>query len=220
MVVGNTANKVVGTAQYKDITDSANDMTPLGSSLYSLGFLSESEGWIKSSTNYLSGTKYETFYTKAVSMLNKPFAGGLIKDKAKEDYTDYDLVLDQIEQKFRLPLLNGQESLPGDKSEDLVLGATGMQYTAKKNGYLCLKKVAGVAGTEIHLATSKLTQSGYGHAVASEISAWVQMAKGDVATVTYTATGATNSFKFIEAQAIGDLYFKVGNALQAMQLIN
>ena len=98
MVVGNTANKVVGTAQYKDITDSANDMTPLGSSLYSLGFLSESEGWIKSSTNYLSGTKYETFYTKAVSMLNKPFAGGLIKDKAKEDYTDYDLVLDQIEQ--------------------------------------------------------------------------------------------------------------------------
>ncbi len=101
MVVGNVSYKKTKT-EITDITTSNNDTIPLGFAMYG-DYIEPNAGWVKASGSFLSGKLYENFYSKAVSKMSQPFYKGFIKNN-NEEYNEYDLVLNQDEMSFRLPL--------------------------------------------------------------------------------------------------------------------
>lgn len=93
-------------------------------------------------------------------------------------------------------------SMPSSRKDDLTLGASGATYTAPADGWVYLSKTAGVSGTKIEMRnitcnfrTSSVISVSTGHWLYCSI----QASKGDSIEVTYTATGTTNTFKFIYA---------------------
>lgn len=92
-------------------------------------------------------------------------------------------------------------SFPSGVSEELLLGTSGETYTAPTNGWFLLEKGAGIANASLRIInntsgyTSHITipsTSGSGVVVCPAL-------KGETVTITYTATGTTNRFLFINA---------------------
>lgn len=113
MVVGNVANESAVT-DVVDITTSENDTLPLGFSTYQGEGTQPSPAWLKSNGQWNSGEVYTTFYHYYVTKIGDDFGVGKVVENT-DPYTDYDLVINQTEQTFRLPLYNGQESMFADK---------------------------------------------------------------------------------------------------------
>ena len=93
-------------------------------------------------------------------------------------------------------------SMPSINSIDLVLGNSGSQYTAPANGWYYLEKMSG--SNFCYLGMFNETR-GYG--VSSDLyfnnstfREVLPVSKDDVITIFYSASGTTNSFKFIYAQ--------------------
>lgn len=113
MVVGNIAN-VSAATDVVDVTTTENDTLPLGFSTYQGEGTQPSPAWLKSSGQWNSGEVYATFYNYYVTKIGDDFGAGKVVENT-DPYTDYDLVINQTEQTFRLPLYNGQESMFADK---------------------------------------------------------------------------------------------------------
>lgn len=91
---------------------------------------------------------------------------------------------------------------PSSNYEDLKLGASGTEYTAPANGYFYISKVTG--NTNQYIEINNITK-GYGTILPCYNSGVnlrdkLQVQKGDVVAVWYTASGATNYFRFIYAE--------------------
>lgn len=97
MVVGNTEKNISNT-EVTDITTSDNDTLPLGSFLISL-ITPNNPAYLKSTAQFYDGNVYPTFYNYLV---NNKSVNPLIKS-IDETYTDDCFVIDQANQKFRLP---------------------------------------------------------------------------------------------------------------------
>lgn len=220
--VGNTESEEALT-NVTEITTSENDTLPWGYHFYSGELLSPTLGYIQSQGQWNNGSSklYSGFFAEAVNKIGEPFAGGYIKNHT-ETYDDYDLVINQDDMTFRLPLLDGSEDLPSDKYTNLTLGASGTTYTAPANGWFNLDKVITSGGQGITIANTTSNQAVQSSAHASGNSVVCEMfaKKGDVINVSYDAGGTTHFFRFIYAQGNGSLYFKVANAVQNLELLN
>jgi hypothetical protein len=92
---------------------------------------------------------------------------------------------------------------PSNTSETLALGSSGDSYTAPVNGWFALDKVAGIANAKIEMqnTTTQYTSTLFLPATDSSGTVICPALKGEQVTITYTATGTTNSFIFINAAA-------------------
>ena len=91
-------------------------------------------------------------------------------------------------------------SMPSNKYINLTLGASGSTYVVPANGWLNIYKSASSGQYIIFDTTSS---GGYKIVSASannSVSLIAPVKKGDVVTITYTATGSTQLFRFIYAQ--------------------
>ena len=91
--------------------------------------------------------------------------------------------------------------MPSNKYIDLTLGASGSSYPAQANGWFYLNKWTAHAGEYMNMNNS----AGYGvniqgFANDSSPKIYLPVKKGDVVTVTYTATGSTTRFRFYYTQ--------------------
>ena len=220
MVVGNTANES-GVIDVVDITTSENDTLPLGFSTYQGEGTQPSLAWLKSSGQWNSGEVYATFYNYYVPKIGDDFGAGKVVENT-DPYTDYDLVINQTEQTFRLPLLDGSETLPGDANNrvTLSLGASGDTYTQPKNGYYELFVTSNLSYWSLENITtgigSAATNAGNGYT--SRL--FVKANKDDIIKVVYQLSPTNYDFYFVPAVGNGSLYYKVANAVQNLELLD
>ena len=218
MVVGNTES----TSSDIDVVDitSENDTIPLGYSIYSGEVLSPKLGWLKSNGQWNSGAVYATFYNEAVNSIGNDFGAGKIVENI-DTYTDYDLVINQTEQTFRLPLRTGQETYISDEKTQLTItGATYTDFIAPANGWV----FAGSSNKNNHLFIVNNTKSAQVHLYNKTDSNgtesnYLQVEKGDSYTLQYSSKTNVSGY-FVYAKGIGDLYYKVANAVQNLELLN
>ena len=152
---------------------------------------------------------------------------GLSVKLSTETYTDYDFVLNTADETFRLPLLDGSESLQSDRYIDLELKSSGSTYTAPANGYFVLEKVAWTSSTSsvnpkfieaINQQTGFVDYSTAIYQFACCVSCPAK--KNETVYIGYDCTGNTLKFRFIYAQGNGSLYYYVGETVQNANLID
>ena len=138
----------------------------------------------------------------------------------------YFLIVDQANQTFILPTLNGSENLPSDKYNNLTLDASGASYVAPANGLVYVNKQSGKTGE--YCAIGCITGGDdiwkYGTQVVGQGTQYVELIipvkKHDIYNINYNLTGITHKFRFIYAKGNGNLYYYVGDTLQNADLIN
>ena len=179
--------------------------------------------WLKSDGTWKDGTAYTDYYNWILTNANNSVAKFKLSTNA---YTDYDWVVNTSERKFRLPLLNGSEVIPGNTSTNDInliptVTATGTKWIAPKNGYInggCTG-TAGSTFLEINNDTRKITGT------ASFNGGWgrtcTQVFAGDSVSFYYGGTNyAHREILFRPAIGNGSLYYYVGETVQGANLIN
>lgn len=179
--------------------------------------------WLKSEGQWNSKAVYPSYYDWTLTNFNNGVEGFAL---STGEYTDYDVVINPADETFRLPLLNGSESLPSDRYDELILGVSGTTYTAPANGwYILYKQANSPTSSTLDLfctltnASTGITSHFHG-AYGFGLTPCVEVKKGDNVFVTYDATGITQYFRFVYAQGNGSLYFYVGETVQNANLIN
>ena len=92
---------------------------------------------------------------------------------------------------------------PSSRYEDLTLGASGTEYTAPANGRFFIYKNAGGTNQYVTLTNTSCAnmQTHFWVPISGAGCAnYIEARKGDVVKITYTASGATNYFRFIYAE--------------------
>lgn len=134
----------------------------------------------------------------------------------------YFLIVDQANQTFILPTLNGSEDLPSDKFDDLTLDASDQKHTAPANGWIVFNKISKTSPKYVNAYTAfngrmaEMMSSFNGQQV--KYSFFVR--KGEKYIVSYNADGNTLIYRFVYAKGNGNLYYYVGDTLQNADLIN
>ena len=224
MVVGNTANEEALT-DIIDITTTENDTLPLFYNTYSQQDMTASGAFVNASLgNYLDGNVWTTAYAEIEAMgIGAKFDAGYIKAYGDSSITDFDLVLNQSNMTFRLPLLNGGEDLPSDRYEELLLPASDTEYIAPANGWYYVYKEALNAGEHLTLQnkTSGKAEIIYAQGASNQCRVSIDAKKGDIVNIGYSLTSTTTkAFRFIYAQGNGNLYYKLDNVVQNSQLLD
>lgn len=179
----------------------------------------ENTSWLLSNGQWNDGEVYQSAYEELVRKYNNGESGIALHI---DSYTDYDFVIDLEQQLFRLPLLNGSESLSGNKYLDLTLGASGDTYTAPANGWIYLQKDNGGTNNYCQLKNETTQISGWAVRASSTVNngCFLPVKKGDVYSVIYNAMGETQYFRFIYAQGSGSLYYYVGETNENVSLVS
>ena len=125
-------------------------------------------------------------------------------DASGKEVTSADFVSEQITETKNLIPSNAEISgmpMPSSKYIDLTLGASGATYTAPANGWITLSKNSTATNQYIRFEstnslgiTIRSVQSG------SELTSFYPCNRGDIVTTSFTATGATNYYRFVYAQ--------------------
>ena len=176
--------------------------------------------WLLSNGAYHSGRTYGDYYKWLTDIKsgNKTVEGVSVKS-VDDEYTDYDWVVNTADTTFRLPLLNGEESLPSDRYNDLTIESADSTYTAPANGWF---KVSAQGWTSFEMnnttaggigAVFDLRQDNFGRST-------VEAKKGQEIKLAYSGTITNANFRFVYATGNGSLYFYVGDTLQDPALIN
>lgn len=193
-----------------------------GQSMYSASE-PKNASWLVSGGQWNSGTTYHDFYEWLLQIqAGTLVVSGVSVKLSTEAYDDYDYVINTGDTTFRLPLLNGEESLSGTAYEDLTLQASGSTYTALKNGILVLTKATASTGDKIvwlRNSTTEYSQMSHSALAGNALSASIELKKGQTGQYIYTADGATIVFRFIPAIGNGTLYFYVGETIQDANII-
>lgn len=220
-VVGNT-EVVSAVTDAADITTSENDTIPLGFSTYQGGNVQPSVAWLMSEGQWNSGALYTTFYNHYVLLIGQAFAAGYVRNHT-DDYDDYDLVINQEDMTFRLPLLDGSEDQI-DWNERIKVADNweqGQNYVAPQNGTFKLTTTATAVGQYVNIyINSILTENRLSTANGENSFLIFDAAKGDIVNFRTNYGGTKGSLYFTPAKGNGDLYFKVGNAVQNQELID
>ena len=121
----------------------------------------------------------------------------------------YDTIAEPV--KDELYAISGSGfGFPSGRYTDLTLGASGTQYTAPANGWFHIAKVPGSADTQVTMINTcvqgtsaqagNFTMRAQASTNGMTIYLNLPVKKGDIAIVSYTATGNTDSFRFIYAE--------------------
>lgn len=233
-VVGNTTATEALT-NVTDITTSENDTLPWGYNFYSGEFLEPALGYVASNGQWLSGADWTTFYNKAVAKIGQSFAGGVIVEHTS-DYTDYDLVLNQDDMTFRLPLLNGDRVLV-DKKEATDDDPTWYNLysdgwceqgsktdTLPDNATLEVALLKDFVNAKYSITTSE--RSDNNPSDTNNENYWIYAVNTN-SFVLYNSAGAykqvywqASGYTLIPTNAKIKLYFKLANALQNQELLD
>lgn len=205
--VGNTTVNEALT-DVTDITSSENDTLPLGYSTYQADNLS-SLAWLKSTGFFESGLTYVSFYNEYRTRIGEKFSGGYVRS-VDDTYTDYDLVIDEANQMFRLPLLDGSESLAQyENSTDVT---PNQDFICPDNGYIMTK--GGTGDAKLTVNGVEVTRSIVGVTGDYYITNEFAVKKGDV------VNGTFGYLTFYPNVGNGSLYYKVANAVQHLEVID
>ena len=223
MCVGNTEQESAVT-DVIDITTSENDTLPLGWSDYQSG-VTPSSAFLASLGQQNSGTFYPSFYNEFSTKIGQPFGAGFVKAHTANDITDYDLVINQDEQTFRLPLKNGDENLVGDEYIQIgSLPANDKFLIAPANGRYTISVYASQTTSRFYMTNlSNNLTVGEGAKNLTETS-WnyvISCKKGDKIQFHYENVTILNRiFYFCPNKGKGTLYYKVSNTVQNLQLLD
>lgn len=210
----------VGDGKYAK-TDELNNPFSLGDSKYSPNELNNIS-WLASNGQWNSGDVYVDFYNAYVSKIGQPFGAGYVK-ASTDTYTDYDLVINTSDRTFRLPLLDGSESLVSDRYDDFTLQSSGSFYTAPANGWFCLAKRSTATGQYIYMGANNGTAPSMTSAsfnTTGYVQCSIPCRSGDSCQVSYSVAGEMAWFRFIYAKGNGTLYYYVGETVQNANLID
>ena len=186
-----------------------------GQSMYS-DVAPDNASWLASNGQWNAKTVYPDYYDWLVQQMNAGVSGFVASTAT---YTDYDFVINTTDQTFRLPLLNGEEDLVGDRYDDLTLGESGTTYAAPANGYVAVggpcSGYVSLYNSNGKLISMSVPDKGYYQYARS----FVPVSKGNVFGVDYEGLTVDN-FRFIYAQGNGSLYYYIGDTVQDASLIN
>lgn len=188
-----------------------NNVYSYGMSQYYKGTMNNAS-WLKSAGQWNSGTVYTGMYQWLVEQMNAGVSGFVA---STDTYTDYDFVINTVDQTFRLPLKNGQEGIFADgvKGNGISIGlsckdgtnlALGGQSVAKDNGY------------SYYLATQLAK---YGSPVGTAMGNFATQA----ANTTFGLTTDPSKSGMIVDKTVPsgwNLYYYVGDTVQDASLIN
>ena len=234
--VGNTETEVSST-EVTEVTTTENDTLPLGFSDYFV-VKPNHPSWLKSSYQFYDASIYETMYNWLVA--NKATNSSI--KSVNGTYTDYDFVLDEVNMKFRLPLKNGKEGrydVKVDFGEAQTIadvsGVNNSPFTVDTFGQIRITGVVSqsshnlritIKGTDGIERITTYTQDDTVTSASSWIDKNIDIYAGEQ-IVSISATCHTWSVKYypLETQVIvgdkkADLYFKVANTVQNIELLN
>jgi hypothetical protein len=89
---------------------------------------------------------------------------------------------------------------PSNRYDELELGASGTEYTAPANGWYSIYKLISSGQYFLFDNKSKRVNMVLAPSGTNSIAGILPVQKGDKITIYYTASGATNSFRFIYAE--------------------
>lgn len=230
IVVGNV--KVQSAASdVVDVTTTENDTVPLFTGQY-FNFKPNNPSWLKAGEQQDSGGIYTSCYNKLVQALtDNIWEIKVIDSTAMEegvDYSEYWIVY-QDAMTFRTPLTACKEIMPGNEiTSSLGFSSnptnTVESYTVPYNGYIT---IIGYKTSTSNTLTVKLNG-----AIVSQTRAlttgqssesYFFARKGDIVTVSTdsASTGWVIATQTItKATASGELYFKVANAVENLEILN
>lgn len=217
MVVGNTTQQSAIT-DVVDVTTSENDTIPLGFSTYQAN-AQPSVSWLASNGQWNSGNVYTTFYNYYVNKIGEAFANGFVKEHT-DTYDDYDLVINEDDMTFRLPLLNGSESIIDYSSSKAIVSGIVSGFVAPSNGYIIVWSAAVSGSTKVILKVNgkRVGMAMGGSQIQDPVTFYALVKRGDIVTFSNTHISYTPSF--FPMKGNGTLYFKVANAVQNLELMN
>ncbi len=99
--------------------------------------------------------------------------------------------------------ISGLGMTSSNRYTDLTMGASGTLYTAPATGWVSVSKNAGIANAYLNLSIDGANNIGFTiHVPYAEnyCRCCLPIKKGDKFIVSYNATGATNTFRFIYAE--------------------
>lgn len=199
--------------------------------------------WLASNGQYNASSLYPDFWTQLTGVeLNGSLNVGDTIEIGGKTYvkrglpvvlstgtiTDYDFVVNQNDQTFRLPLLNGEEDWVGNSSNTLstaniVLG-TPFTWTTTQNGFItftCYRVnvtqsvIARINGQIINFSGTAISNG------TPRPGFWLKVKKGDNVSIEAEAETLQNvDIAFIPAVGNGTLYYYVGDTVQDASLIN
>lgn len=230
IVVGNV--KVQSAASdVVDVTTTENDTVPLFTGQY-FNFKPNNPSWLKAGEQQDSGGIYTSCYNKLVQALtDNIWEIKVIDSTAMEegvDYSEYWIVY-QDTMRFRTPLTACKEIMPGNEiTSSLGFSSnptnTVESYTVPYNAYIT---IIGYKTSTSNTLTVKLNG-----AIVSQTRAlttgqssesYFFARKGDIVTVSTdsASTGWVIATQTItKATASGELYFKVANAVENLEILN
>lgn len=133
----------------------------------------------------------------------------------------YFLRVDQANQTFILPTLNGSENLVSDKYENLTLGEP--LYVAPANGYVTLVYAKGSSSfSQASIVLKNNNEDGVSTRSfnsAGNAMVFIPVCKNQSYVILFDGSKLL-SFRFYYAKGNGNLYYYVGDTLQNLDLIN
>lgn len=180
--------------------------------------------WLKSLGQWNTKIDYTSYYDWLLRIYNGiETVDGVSVKLSTEAYTDYDFVINTADETFRLPLLNGSESLIGSEDIEYELpDSTSKEYIAEFNGLVESWMTTDATNqtmrawnrTTDEIDETRMPTSGaYGFA-----NVWVN--KGDTFRITCTKVSTITKVRLHKARGNGNLYFYVGETVQNANLIN
>ncbi len=219
--VGNT-NVENATTDIIDVTTTENDTIPLGYFTRQTGSFQPSFSWLKSEGQWNDGNVYATFYNEFANRIGETFANGSIVNSS-EGYTDYDLVINQDDLTFRLPLLTGDEIFPDYNKETEITLET--DYIAEQNILVnAFNWGSGQSdyndrGAQIVVDGISVTMGRFFYHNGANFTAVVRKGSTYRVEVHNSGSGSTRACTY-PLTSNGSLYFKVANAVQNLELLD
>lgn len=180
--------------------------------------------WLKSNGQWNTKIDYTSYYDWLLRIYNGvETVEGVSVKLSTDSYTDYDFVINTADETFRLPLLNGSESLIGSEDIEYELPSSANQeYIATANGLLEARittdatdqRVRVVNVTTYEIDEARVAVSGAN----GFANVWVN--KGDTFRITCNKTSTVQTVVLHKAKGNGNLYFYVGETVQNANLIN
>lgn len=185
---------------------------------------------LKSTGTYLSKAVHSDYYDWLLRIFNgtETQEGVSVKDASATDITDYDFVINQTDETFRLPLLNGSETIPDfdiNKRVSKDKGSATSLNIAEKNCFVAFKGASDATyGTGAQLLIKQsdgsfLRTNGASGAGLSTLdyAGFVFISKG---TEYYVISSVISHCYEYPCIGNGDLYYYVGEGIVNPQLVN
>lgn len=196
-----------------------NNTNSYGDNKYAGNTILNNLSWLRSVGQENPAGVHQDFFNWAIANIGQPFGAGLIKESTATDITEYDLVINQANQTFILPTLNGKEVLPQYEIFDTKTFNT--PYTATENGFIYgLLNTAPDSTSTYIMINNRILSADTGAPAYSDsyIPYNYFIKRGD----TYKLVSSSNVGNLYYSKAIGNgnLYYYVGDTLQNADLIN